>query len=44
MIPNTYEAWKSYIINDCKINLTKDLAESGLIIYQNTKRTHEIPG
>tara|TARA_Y100001954_G_C15752541_1_gene574473 strand:- start:92 stop:226 length:135 start_codon:yes stop_codon:yes gene_type:complete len=44
MIPNTYEAWKSYIINDYKINHTKDLAESGLIIYQNTKRTLEIQG
>ena len=44
MIPNTFEAWKSHIINDCKINLTKDFAESRLIIYQNTKKTLEIPG
>ena len=44
MIQNTFEAWKSQIINDCKINLTKDFAESRLIVYQNTKRTLEIPG
>ena len=44
MIPNTFEAWKSYIINDCKINLTKDFAKSRLIVYQNTKRMLEIPG
>ena len=44
MIPNTFEAWKSYIINDCKINLTKDIAKSMMIVYQNTKRTLEIPG
>ena len=37
MIPKTFEAWKSCIINDCKINLTKDFAKSRLIVCQNTK-------
>ena len=42
MIPNTFEDWKSYIINDCKINFTKDFTKSRLIVYKNTKRTLEI--
>ena len=41
MIPNTFEAYKSYIINDCKINLTKDFAKSRLIVYQNKKNGRE---
>ena len=44
MIPNAFEAWESHIINDCKINLTKDFAKSRLFVYQNTKRTLELPG
>lgn len=35
MIPQTFEQWKNCIINDCKINLTKDFAEQRLVVYQD---------
>lgn len=35
MIPQTFEQWKNCIINDCKINLTKDFAERRLAVYTN---------
>ena len=35
MIPQTYQQWKSCIINDCKINLTKDFAKQRLAVYQD---------
>lgn len=35
MVPQTFEAWKNCIINDCKINLTKDFAQKRLAVYQN---------
>jgi len=35
MIPQTFEQWKQCIVNDCKINLTKDFAQQRLIIYQD---------
>lgn len=37
MIPETFEAWKSCMINDCKISLTKDYVMSRLAIYQDMK-------
>ena len=37
MIPQTFEAWKSCIVNDCKISLTKDYVMSRLAIYQDMK-------
>lgn len=40
MIPHTFEEWKSCIINDCKIKLTKDFATKRLLVYQN-KRNQE---
>lgn len=33
MIPQTFEQWKSCIINDCKINLTEDFAKKRLAVY-----------
>jgi len=35
MIPQTFEQWKSCIINDCKINLTEDFARQRLAVYRN---------
>jgi len=35
MIPRTFEEWKNCIVNDCKINLTKDFAQQRLSVYQN---------
>lgn len=37
MIPQTYEQWKNCIVNDCKINLTKNFANQRLAIYQDNK-------
>lgn len=37
MIPQTFEQWRNCIINDCKINLTKDFAQQRLSVYQNRK-------
>lgn len=35
MIPQTFEQWKNCITNDCKINLTKEFAQSRLSVYLN---------
>jgi hypothetical protein len=35
MIPQTFDDWKNCIINDCKINLTKEFAEKRLAVYTN---------
>lgn len=37
MIPQTFEQWKNCIVNDCKINLTKDFAQQRLAVYQDKK-------
>jgi hypothetical protein len=37
MIPQTFEQWKNCIINDCKINLTKEFAQQRLAVYQDKK-------
>jgi len=37
MIPQTFNDWKNCIINDCKINLTKNFAEQRLLVYQDNK-------
>lgn len=34
MIPQTFEQWKHCIVNDCKINLTKEFAQQRLAVYQ----------
>ncbi len=38
MIPQTFDEWKHCIINDCKINLTKEFALQRLKVYQD--KTH----
>lgn len=37
MIPQTFEEWKNCIVNDCKINLTKEFAQARLRVYENAK-------
>jgi hypothetical protein len=37
MIPQTYGQWKNCIVNDCKINLTKNFANQRLAVYQDNK-------
>ena len=37
MIPKSYDEWKNCIINDCKINLTREFAELRLSVYENKK-------
>lgn len=35
MIPQTFDEWKNCIINDCKIELTKEFTEQRLAIYED---------
>jgi hypothetical protein len=35
MIPQTFEQWYNCIVNDCKINLTKEFAAQRLAVYQD---------
>lgn len=35
MIPQTFNDWKNCIVNDCKIDLTKDFAQQRLEVYQD---------
>lgn len=35
MIPQTFEEWQRCIINDCKINLTKDFAQQRIAVYED---------
>ena len=37
MIPQTFEEWHNCIVNDCKINLTKDFAAKRLAVYLDKK-------
>lgn len=37
MIPQNYTEWRACIINDCKINLTKEFAAQRLAVYQDAK-------
>lgn len=39
MIPHTFEAWKSCIINDCKIDLTQEFAKKRLSVYTDKNNT-----
>ena len=36
MLPRTFEEWRNCIVNDCKINLTKDFAAQRLKVYQDS--------
>lgn len=33
MIPQTFDEWKNCVVNDCKIELTKDFAQQRLAVY-----------
>ncbi|WP_293788560.1 hypothetical protein [uncultured Pedobacter sp.] len=35
MVPQTFAQWKSCIVNNCKIDLTKDFAEERLMVYED---------
>jgi len=37
MIPQTFNDWKNCIVNDCKINLTREFATQRLAVYQDNK-------
>lgn len=37
MIPQTFNDWTNCIVNDCKINLTKEFAEQRLLVYHDNK-------
>jgi hypothetical protein len=39
MIPQTFNDWTNCIVNDCKINLTKDFANQRLTVYQDKQNT-----
>lgn len=39
MIPQTFQDWKNCIVNNCKINLTKDFARQRLAVYQDKSNT-----
>jgi len=39
MIPQIFTDWKNCIVNDCKINLTKEFAEQRLAVYENKQNT-----
>lgn len=49
MIPQNFNEWKNCIVNDCKINLTKEFATERLSVYENrinpkTKKFKELYG
>ena len=37
IIPQTFDDWKNCIVNDCKINLTREFATQRLAVYQDNK-------
>ncbi len=37
MIPRTFEEWRNCIVNDCKIELTKEFAMKRLQVYENNQ-------
>jgi hypothetical protein len=37
MIPQTFNDWKNCIVNECKINLTREFATQRLAVYQDSK-------
>jgi len=39
MIPQTFEQWKTCLVNDCKIPLTKEFARTRLAVYQNLDKS-----
>jgi len=39
MIPQTFTEWKNCIVNNCKINLTKEFALQRLAVYKDRKNS-----
>jgi len=39
MISQTFEEWRSCIVDDCKINLTQDFAKQRLAVYEDSENT-----
>jgi hypothetical protein len=37
MRPRTFEEWRTCIVEDCGINLTKDFAKKRLTVYQDSE-------
>lgn len=37
MVATSFDEWRSCIVNDCKIKLTKDFAKKRLAVYQDRK-------
>ena len=37
MIPKTFDEWRNCIVNDCKINLSKEFAQERLSVYKDMK-------
>ncbi|TCR05154.1 hypothetical protein EDF66_10747 [Sphingobacterium sp. JUb20] len=35
MIPQTFEQWKTCLVNDCKVSLTKEFATRRLAVYHD---------
>ena len=35
MVPRNFEEWRNCIVNDCKIELTREFASKRLAIYQD---------
>ncbi|PWL27140.1 MAG: hypothetical protein DCO96_12445 [Fluviicola sp. XM-24bin1] len=42
MIPQSYEAWRNCIENDCGIPLTKEFAQQRLAVYMDSKNPQTI--
>lgn len=42
MIPQTVNDWTNCIVNDCKINLTREFATKRLAVYQDNKDAETI--
>jgi hypothetical protein len=38
MIPRNFEEWKTCIVDDCGINLTKAFAQSRLNVYEDRRK------
>ena len=42
LVPQTFNDWKRCIINDCKINLTKEFAQQRLAIYEDKENQETV--
>jgi hypothetical protein len=42
MIPQTFNNWTNYTLNDCKISPTKDFAQKRVAVYQNSQNAENL--